>query len=527
VTRRPGVLFDLVFAALAVLAAVPLWLVQHPPIEDLPQHLAAIRVLHDFHDPALHFARYFELHLGRTQYLAYYLAADLLAYLSGVIVANKLLVSAAIIATPYAMRALLRALGRDERLALFVLPLTWNAHLVLGFLNFIAAIPLSLAGLALAVNLRLRWSLRRAVLLAVVIVVTFYTHVVPFGFLGLGAALVGVEAFDRMAFRREALWSTARRWLPLLPAIVAVAVWFKTAPAGQSTLTAALGKAAAGGPQPKYAAWLDSLREAPDWLTNVLVVKADDKLLVGWALLVMLAIGLGAGARDTDRAPSEDDVLRGTLTRRLAWLAPLAAFFYFITPTGYGWIWPINARFPLLALIFLVPVLPAQRRLSGTLVFAGVVAISVLSFNAVGWAFQRFEKDEVGQLDAAIEQIPKGERVAGLIFNSGSRYVRFTPFLHSVAWYQATRGGAVMFTFADFPESPFSFREDNRPPRVRPRWEWEPGRVDPARDLGWYQYVLVRGGPGRIAQERNVYQRIWRSPRWSVWKRIRGGAQAP
>lgn len=518
-TRRPGALFDLAFAALAVFAALPLWLVGYLPIEDLPQHLAAIRVLHDFHNPALHFSRYFVVHLGRTQYLAYYVAADLLAYVFSVVVANKVLLSVAIIGTPYAMRALLRALGRDERLALFVLPLAWNAHLILGFLNFVAAIPLALAGLAVAVKLRVRWSTRRAVLLGVITVVTFYTHVVPFGFLGLGAALVGVEAFDRTLFRRDALRATFKRWLPLGPAVVAVLVWFRTSPAGRSTLGAVLHKNPANGVHATYVTWLHALQDAPNWLTNILVVKADDKLLVTWGLLVMLAIGLGAGAWATDRAAREEDVLCGTLTRRLAWLAPLAGILYFVTPSGYGWIWPIDARFPLLALVFLIVVLPAQRGWAGTLVLAGVAAVAFQSVNLVGWATQKFEKDEVGQLDAAIEHIPEGSRVAGLIFDRGSRYVRFSPFLHAVAWYQAKRGGAVMFTFADFPESPFSFREDNRPPRVVPRWEWMPGRVDPARDLGWYQYVLVRGGPGMIARQRKTYRLIFRSPHWSVWKR--------
>ncbi len=520
--RRSGALFDLAFAALAVLAAVPLWLVKYPPIEDLPQHLAAIRVLHDFHDPALHFSQYFEIHLGRTQYLAYYLAADLLAYVSNVIIANKLLISAAIIGTPYAMRSLLKALGRDGRLALFVLPLTWNAHLILGFLNFIAAIPLALAGLALAAHLRLEWSRRRAVLLAVVAVVTFYTHVVPFAFLGLGAALFALEGFDRAAVKRDALLRVGKRWLTLVPAAVAVLVWLETAPAGRSTLQAVFGSNTAGGPQPKFDTWLDSLKGAPDWLTNVLSVNADQRLLVAWALLVMLAIGFGAGAWKTDAVPSDEDLLRGTLTRRFALLAPLAALLYFVTPTGYGWIWPINARFPLLALIFFIPLLPAQRRFSGAVLLTGIGLVAFQSSNIVGWAFQRFEKNEVGQLDEAIAHIPPGSRVAGLIYNRSSANVSFSPFLHSVAWYQAERGGAVMFTFADFPESPFSFREDNRPPRVPPRWEWMPERVDPARDLGWYQYVLVRGGPGVIARETDVYRELWRSPRWSVWERRSG-----
>ena len=115
--------FELVFLALVTGSVVPLWLVRYPPIEDLPQHLAAIRVLHSLHDPAFGLAPYFELTLSRTQYLAYYLTADLLAYPLGVRHANLVLVTAAVAGTPLALRALLRALGRDEKLALFALPL--------------------------------------------------------------------------------------------------------------------------------------------------------------------------------------------------------------------------------------------------------------------------------------------------------------------------------------------------------------------------------------------------------------------
>ncbi len=46
--KRISIVWELVFAALAILAALPIWLVKYPPIQDLPQHLAAIRVLHDY-----------------------------------------------------------------------------------------------------------------------------------------------------------------------------------------------------------------------------------------------------------------------------------------------------------------------------------------------------------------------------------------------------------------------------------------------------------------------------------------------
>ena len=65
------------FGALALLSAVPLWLTDYPPIQDLPQHLAAIRVLRSFHDPAFAFEQFFETDLFRTQYLVYYLGVGL------------------------------------------------------------------------------------------------------------------------------------------------------------------------------------------------------------------------------------------------------------------------------------------------------------------------------------------------------------------------------------------------------------------------------------------------------------------
>jgi hypothetical protein len=209
----------------------------------------------------------------------------------------------------------------------------------------------------------------------------------------------------------------------------------------------------------------------------------------------------------------------GSFTRRVAWLAPLAGVLYFVTPASYDWIWPISARFPLLALVLLVPALP---RLAGTralVVFAGVALVAVLSFRDVSRAFVAFERDEVGELDDAIAAIPPGKRVAGLIWDRWSTNVKFAPFLHAVAYYQAERGGAVMFTFADFPQSPFRFRENDRPPRVPPRWEWTPERVDPRRDLAWYEYVLVRGDPRSVAHDPSLYEPAFRGPHWSVWRR--------
>ena len=87
---------ELLLALLAMACAWPLFVVDHPPIQDLPQHLAAMRVLVDYHDPALRFAEFFEVDLLRTQYLAYYGVVRVLGLALPVELANRLVLAAAI-----------------------------------------------------------------------------------------------------------------------------------------------------------------------------------------------------------------------------------------------------------------------------------------------------------------------------------------------------------------------------------------------------------------------------------------------
>ena len=503
-------LWEAVFLTLVLAAIAPLWIVRHIPLEDLPQHLAAITVLHDFHRPEFRFTEFFELTLGNTQYLSYYLAVHVLAYVFGVELANRIVLSLALAALPYALRSLLRVLGREPAWALFALPLTYNAHLILGFLNFVAALPLVFYGLSLAVKERLTPKRKRSVLLAVVALVAFYTHVVPFAFLALGVVLVAWDGWPI---------ASMRRCLPLIPAAIAAGFWIGST-AGRSVVGAASGQASAGGMHPTFQDWGLSLQETPTWLTDVLHGETDTQLLILWGVTLFAALALGAGGAP---ATSPDGVL-ASLTRRIAISIPLAAIAYFVAPTSYEWIWPINARFPLLALLFLPIALPRVPDVARYAVITALALLSLRSFREVIEAFRAFEEREVGHLEQAIAMIPPGRRVAGLIWDPGSTSVKYSPFLHAVAWYQVRKGGAVMFTFAEFPQSPFRFLPDRRPPSVRRRWEWLPQEVDPSRDLNWYEFVLTRRGPGNIASLPAQWERIYGDGMWAVWRRVEPSA---
>lgn len=511
---------ELLFATLALFAVFPLWVVERPPFQDLPQHLAAIRVLADYEDPALAFERFFVLDLWRTQYIAYYLVTAALALPFGVTTANTLVLSVTLAATPYAMRSLLRSLGHDERLSVFTFPLLFNVHLMLGFLNFVAAIPLMLFGLGLSAKLRSRWRRREAIALAALALLLFLTHVVPFGLFALGTMALSLSTDWR---------ATLVRLLPLLPAGLFSLLWGYASAAGRSTVEAAFG----GGVSSPRAAFLplgELLRQGPSWLTDILVGSIDEIVLVSCLVIAVALVVLRLRTRArSDLDPPEQDPGSTRHWRpraRLVWLFPLCVVLYFVLPAGYDWIWPINARFPILAAFFAVLLLPRAHGIVGRFALVGVGLLSALFFAATARAFIDVANREIGPLDEAIATIPKGQKVAGLIFERGSSAVRFSPYLHSVAWVQVERGGVVMFSFADFPQSPLHFRDADRPPPVRRRWEWGPEYVQPDRELIWYDYVLVRGGPGKIGRSRR-FRPIFRGGRWRVYQRVGEGLPSP
>jgi hypothetical protein len=96
-----------------------------------------------------------------------------------------------------------------------------------------------------------------------------------------------------------------------------------------------------------------------------LVSDRDDRLWKLWAALLGLAIVTGLALRLLKKTESTGSELGW----RLAPLFPLAAVAYFVAPTGYDWIWPISARFPLIALLFACLLVLPLRSWFGQLVW--------------------------------------------------------------------------------------------------------------------------------------------------------------
>jgi hypothetical protein len=497
--RLPGfTLKDYVYFAAAILFSAPAWIVKYPPMMDLPFHLATIRVIHDY--SSWGFDQDYLLTLGRTQYVFYYLVGSLLAYFVGVVAANVVLMSGYFAGTFLGMRALLRALGRDERLSFFVVPILVNAMFMFGLFPFLIGIPLMLWALAVSVRWFEKGERNTGILLAILAMALFYSHVFPFAVFGLGFAAM----FP---------WKEPERWLraglPTVPALLTLGWWTLFTEAGKLT-RGALTDSAQDVKKPVNAA----IADVCNWLTDVFQDTTDDVLFVLFIVLVVAALGLSLGDRD-----------RAHKLSRMYVLLPIACiYFYFNSTEGHGYIWLIAQRFPILFLITLIPILRMPTGWRGHLVASLGIALAAASTINTCRHFIEFQLDEVGDFDGALANMDERKKVCALIFDKGSRKVvknQWSPFLHFGSYYQAKKGGVIEFTYAGYAHWPLDFKPGRYPPPGGParlRWEWTPELVTIGEIYPYYDYVLTRGEG--FHPPAGTYRPKWRSSPWTVWERL-------
>ncbi len=487
----------LFYWAVAIFATAPAWIVRHPPLQDLPFHIAAIRVIHDFNDPALHFKDFYDLRIFQTAYVGYYLVASLFAYVLGAYKANILMMCLYLGGTPLALRELLKALKKDERLSLFAVPLGVNVMFMYGLLPFVIGLPVMFLGMAYAARDIEKPTQSTGILVAVLGVVCIFSHVLPFFLFGVVYALF----FP---------WTAPQRWvraaLPAVPSVLLAAWWFLGSAAGKA---AEHGHASGGifASPPLDVTFSQILQ----WSTNVFSDQSDEKWLLVLVIVAIVSIGLSQGERD-DSSP---------LARRY-FIVVLVCIGGFVSLADHlGDVWLLAQRFPVPGLLCAIPLIrmpraPARRALA-------TVAVLFACYGSVINTckhFIQFEREDVGDFDDAIAAIPEGKKVCGLIYDKSSSIVPNAVFLHFVSYYQAEKGGLVMFSYAGFPHWPFTYKPGMYPPPGKParlRWEWTPEQTPFSEIYPYYDYVLVRGAGFRPPP--GTYHRTFSEDRWQVWER--------
>ena len=480
---------------LAILSSLPLLATAYPPLQDAPAHAAAIRVLASYSDPAYGLGAHFVETLGRTQYLLYYFVGALGAKVASAEFVNRVLACVYVVGTPYAIRSVIRAIGRDDRAALLSFLLVTNPLFMLGLFPFLIGVTTMFFGIAASIRFTREPSKRRGLVVAGFGSLLFFLHVVPLALFALThAALSATQKPPRVT----------KNLIPLLPIVALLGGWTLLTDAGHSSTAALIHP---NGPSPL--SLVGKLLDAYNWVGDVWVDLSDEAIFA-CAALVTLVIGLLGRQRVQPRLP------RG-------YLAFVGACVLGALALGdhHDHIYPIWQRFPVLGLLGAIAYLPWP---TGGRARAATLAASVLTLASIAstwFHFSAFDR-EAREYNEAILRIPARQRVAALVFDKKSKVGHTATYLHFASYYLARKGGFAAFTYAGYPHWPYAIRGSSLPPgwegRAPHNWEWFPERVDPTHDLApAFDYVLVRGAsPPSLTES---FEKRWDGTDWHLWQR--------
>jgi hypothetical protein len=492
----------------------PLWAAKHLPFTDLPEHVAMMATLAHWFDPSWPDSHIYAFSGSGSPYFAYHAAGALLTYATGdALLANRVLLTATGLALPYTLRSLLRAVRGDERLAVFGCVAFWSRPLAIGFLPFMAAVPLAIGALAAAVRQAEAPALSREVGLAAATLLVFFVHLDPFLFVAAGAIAVNLTAHASESWP-ERIERLPRRIAWLLPAALAVASWLWR------------GHAAAGiemfgaGPM-GFLSGEQLASEFPAWSSGTWRSRLEPAIgIAQWAVVLAMA------AR---RGRPEERGVHGLALR----MVPFAcvALLFVLLPFRVGITRMLNVRFAVLLLPTLAVALrPDHDRTTRALLAVMALLVGATAAHAA-WEVHAAERAEIAGIDELLRRVRPGSRLLTLEFDRGSAFVQFPPWTKVGALHRLRGGGVASESFAQVPHWPVHYLPAARPPSIPGRdLEWHPCAFRNSFDGPYFDYVLVRGttDPFRTAPPGPAWRRVERleeqGPPWQLFERVPGEA---
>ena len=522
---------DAVLGVAIAATVVPLLSVRFLPFTDLPEHVAVMATMARWFDGTERAT--YDIDFWRSQYLVYHAAGALLTKVLGdAVLANRVLLVGLAIALPLSVREALRALGRDPRLAVLAAMPFLSRPLFVGFMPYVASLPLYFLGIALVLRVRTR---RVGVVLAVLAVGLLYTHLSTLLVFAVTAVTVEIVT----SARAPAPWSLrawlaarVRRLLWLGPVSLVAATW------SVSSRITLRGESLADRGEIGKMAISRSIRALPLWTFDVFRSHVDEVCgAVWWLTLAALAV-LGARAEKAGAAPREglagrELAERPLVIRLLARLDPAyvpllcVLAIYFATPFRIGAGGMLNVRLaPIVALAATLTVPRSRGAIHTALLSVVALATVVFAVNAT-LEMRALAREQMTDFDAILASMRPGTRLVTLRFANRATRTHFDPYPFAGSYHRANGGGVASYSFSDLPHWPVHYTSEARPPqKTVPLWIYAPCAYRNAIDGPYYDYVLVSGGLDPFADQPAgpVFREVRRVGEFVLYERAPGEA---
>lgn len=180
--------------------------------------------------------------------------------------------------------------------------------------------------------------------------------------------------------------------------------------------------------------------------------------------------------------------LRQTTDGELLSCGVLFFAFFFVLPDRYMLTISFGSRWMPEAVILLLLALPAPA-IRPILAQAAAPAVVAVFCIATSLTWMEFDRKEMSGLPACLDALPSKPGVMGLDLVQRSGLIKKRPFMQAFAYAQVVKGGTLNFSFAGLPSCLVVYKKPELPPWTA-GLEWHPRRVNES-DLRYFDFVLI------------------------------------
>ncbi len=448
-------------AMIMVLAITPILLTLFPPVTDLPQHIAQVRLLmQSLNNPNSPYA----IQWAGPNNLIYAIIFLLWRVLPVGVVAQATMI-VIVLAWVASIQALALRLDKPLEGAALASMLVFNHALYWGFLNFLVGFPIFIGWVILTTRKAERTKWGYYLMLAGMSFLLYEAHALWFA--------VGVLwLFVTSIMQKPKIGEVLTRIATLVPVGLLALLWYPSL----SATRAASGFDVA----PHWMPVFDRLSFSSfvDGTLGGLKGSIEPFIFLFLYAWVALSIWQNRGR------------LRESVDKAMLSAAGLFLLIFVLAPDKYMNTIFFASRWLPIVLIFLLLGLPAPKAKPAIVrVIALSVTITFFLITSLNWF--TFETAETSGLRASLKLIPGPSRVLGLDFVKQSEYIKGSPFLQMFAYAQVYSGGELNFSFAEHASGLVAYKA-KRAITWTPGLEWYAELVKKS-DLESFDFVLVNG----------------------------------
>ena len=190
--------WSLLIGVLIGIYLLPIWLFPYFPTQDGVSHVYNSQILTEYNNPEYQFGDYYEINWYPFPNWLSHFSLAVLMFVFPPLIAEKIFLSFYVILFPLAISYFLNAVQRGRH-ALVILSFTfiYNYLFLMGFYNFAVSVPLFLLALGYWWKHKEQMNKTRIVLLNLLIVITYFAHLISYAFILFSIALLALLHFRR------------------------------------------------------------------------------------------------------------------------------------------------------------------------------------------------------------------------------------------------------------------------------------------------------------------------------------------